>query len=192
MKSIYSLVPFVSAVGAASLNYCPFLGPVYPAPKSLCTNTVFEAAKHNLSQSLDSIVSGNSSLLGFNYVSDTTSLAVQIWSTRSEKAEFEYYYTAPLTKNASTGVTAVDENTVFRIGSGSKLWTVFLLLIEKGDAVWSDRVVKWVPELATAAKELGSGFDSINHVNWNEVTLFELATQLSGIARDCRLCSLPP
>lgn len=186
MKSIYTIVPLFSVVGATSLNYCPLLGAVYPAPRTLCNDTAFQAAKHNISISLDAIVAGNSSLLGSTYVSNTTSLSVQIWSTRDSKPEFEYYYTSPLTKNASVGVTAVDEDTVFRIGSASKLWTVLLLLIEKGDAVLSDRVVKWVPELAHAAREIGRDFDRINHVDWNEVTLFELASQLSGIARDCR------
>lgn len=190
MKSIYNLVPFFCVAGAASVNYCPLLGAVYPSPKTLCNDTAFQTVKHNLSLSLDEIVAGKSSLFGSTYVSNTTSLSVQIWSTRSSNPEFEYYYTSPLTKNASVGVTEVDENTVFRIGSASKLWTVLLLLIEKGDTVLSDRVVKWVPELADAARELGQDFDGINHVDWSEVTLFELASQLSGIARDCEFSFL--
>ncbi|CRG89351.1 hypothetical protein PISL3812_06387 [Talaromyces islandicus] len=184
MKSIYTLIPLFGAVGAKSLNYCPLLGAVYSTPKTLCKDAAFQEAKHNISLSLDAIVAGKSSLLGSTYVSDTTSLSVQIWSTSDSKPEFEYYYTSPLTKNARVGVTEVNEDTVFRIGSASKLWTVLLLLIENGDAVLSDRVVKWVPELAAAAKEIGRDFDRINHVDWNEVTLFELASQLSGVARD--------
>ncbi|KAH8698897.1 beta-lactamase/transpeptidase-like protein [Talaromyces proteolyticus] len=189
MKMNYiHIFSFFSLASAVSKNYCPLLGPVYPTPKSLGTDSAFHAAKQNISSTLDAVVAGNSSLLGSTYNTNTTSLSVQLWSTNDSTPLFEYYYTSPLTRSSSIGVTDVDEDTVFRIGSASKLLTVLLLLIEKGDVVLSDHVVKWVPELADAAKQLRCNatdrWDRIDHVQWEELTLRDLATQLSGISRD--------
>lgn len=80
-------------------------------------------------------------------------------------------------------MTQVDENTVFRIGSASKLWTVFTFLASAGEASLYDPVTKWVPELQTAA--VGAD-DAVDFVRWEDVTIQELASHLSGVGRDCK------
>lgn len=98
---------------------------------------------------------------------------------------FQYFYTSPATANASTGVTQVDENTVFRIGSASKLWTVYTLLASAGETSLYDPVTKWVPELQAAAVAAGTN-DAVDYVRWEDVTLQELASHLAGMGRDCK------
>lgn len=82
-------------------------------------------------------------------------------------------------------MTQVDENTVFRIGSASKLWTVYTLLASAGEASLHDPVTKWVPELQAAAAAAGAD-DAVDFVRWEDVTLQELASHLAGVGRDCK------
>ena len=81
----------------------------------------------------------------------------------------------------------LDKNTVFRVGSVSKLLTVYTLLTEVGMKYMNDPVTKWVPELARAAKK-GKG-DPTRQVQWNEVTIRQLCGHMSGVNRNCKYCS---
>ncbi|PLB39806.1 serine hydrolase domain-containing protein, partial [Aspergillus candidus] len=88
----------------------------------------------------------------------------------------------------TTGVRHVDKDTVFRIGSGSKLWTVLLLLKEMGDRVFSHPVGAYVPELLEAAEKFRhnktAANDQANLMRWDEVTVGELASHMAGVTRD--------
>lgn len=78
----------------------------------------------------------------------------------------------------------MDENSVYRIGTLSQMFTVYAFMIAAGKEHWSESVTKWVPELANASQTLN---DQSKYVDWNTVTLGDLAGHLSGIARDCKL-----
>ncbi|RAL15086.1 serine hydrolase domain-containing protein [Aspergillus homomorphus CBS 101889] len=174
------LASLLSSVLGAPSNYCPLLGPVFPPARAISTSSAFLSAKNNISAALDSAIAGTSPLNSV-YNPNTTSFAIQVFSKYDAEPLFESYYTAP-NVNASVGVQTVDENTVFRIGSGSKVWTVLLMLIERGDAVFREPVAKYVPEIrAWSNRPHGNEIDS---VRWNEVTIGELASHLAGIPRD--------
>lgn len=80
----------------------------------------------------------------------------------------------------------MDANSIYRIGSVSKLLTVYAFLIHEGFARDGDSVTKFIPELAETAKgNLMS--DNGRLVNWTDVTVGDLASQLGGITRDCKL-----
>ncbi|OJK03391.1 hypothetical protein ASPACDRAFT_49592 [Aspergillus aculeatus ATCC 16872] len=179
-----SLLAFLCPlVLAASPEYCPLLGPIFPAPRALSTSSAFLAAKNNISSALEAAIAGTSPL---NDVFDpnTTSFAIQVFSTDDAEPLFESYYTAP-NVNTSVGASVVNENTVFRIGSGSKLWTILLLLIERGVTVFRDPVAKYVPEIRKlSTKPPGNEIDS---VRWKEMTIGQLASHLAGIPRDSTL-----
>ncbi|PYI28273.1 beta-lactamase/transpeptidase-like protein [Aspergillus indologenus CBS 114.80] len=165
---------------AASPNYCPPLGPIFPPPRALSTSSAFLAAKNNISLALEAAIAGTSPLNDI-FNPNNTSFAIQVFSTDDAEPLFESYYTAP-NVNTSVGVGVVDANTVFRIGSGSKIWTVLLILIERGDTVFRDPVAKYVPEIRRlSTKPPGNEIDS---VRWNEVTIGQLASHLAGIPRD--------
>ena len=97
-----------------------------------------------------------------------------------------YQYSAPLTKNSSQGVSEIDSNTIYRLGSTSKLLTVYAYLAVVGDASWNDRITKYIPQLKEYALEQAGGqaSDTIGYYSWSEVTIGSLASQLSGIPRD--------
>lgn len=71
---------------------------------------------------------------------------------------------------------------MYRVGSLSKLLTVYTLLVEVGDENLDQPVTKYVPELAGAAKE-GSEIDT---TRWEDITIRALGSHLAGILRDCK------
>ena len=110
--------------------------------------------------------------------------------TTDDGVLWQHKYTSPklLTVN-TTGVKEVDENTVHRIGSISKMLTVYTFLVQIGDGVWNDPVTKYIPELRSSASDTASR--SVYHVDWNEVTVGSLASFESGLMRDCKYSHHP-
>jgi len=87
-----------------------------------------------------------------------------------DENEMEYYYygvTAPYEK-------PIDENTLFEIGSVTKVFTTLILadMVEKGEINLNDPIDKFLPEdVSTPSKE------------GRTITLFDLATHSSGLPR---------
>lgn len=163
-----------------SPGYCPPLGSIFPAPKQLRADLGFSSACNKLNAALNKYVeSVNQSLAG---------LSLQIFDANHASPLFSFASTSS-SINTTLGVAEVDEDTVFRMASVSKLWTVLLILIEKGFAPFSDPITKYVPELRDEAIQMSLNAtkieDKIDFVSWDEVTVGELASQLTGIAREC-------
>lgn len=178
----------LSVIGSAEYtDYCPLLGPVFPPPKLQPGSSTFTRAKHDISKAFGNASEALSNS-GINL--NNTSLSLQVFSA-GDSDLFHFSHTAPSIRNATKGVREVDQDTVFRIGSCSKVWTMLLLLIEMGDAVLRDPVVKYIPELRYASEELrhnaAARANGVNTVDWDEVTIGELASHLAGITRDCRI-----
>ncbi|UPL02815.1 hypothetical protein LCI18_013749 [Fusarium solani-melongenae] len=148
---------------------CPLLGPVFPpVQKGLAKSAAVKTAVARLTDELNEVVKKGT---------DTT-LYVQAFSGTDKI--FSYGYVPPSTSGSLTSGT-LDENTVFRIGSVSKLITVYALLAEFGMERLNDPVTRWVPELARAINHRD---DSVNSPRWNEVTIGQLASHMSGIERN--------
>ncbi|KAL9570375.1 hypothetical protein ACKAV7_005486 [Fusarium commune] len=87
----------------------------------------------------------NGTLEGFN-----TTFYIQAFS--ASDTLFQHGYVPPSMKGFLTS-GSLNEDTVFRVGSVSKLLTVYTLLAEVGMKRMNDPVTKWVPELAHAARK---------------------------------------
>jgi CubicO group peptidase (beta-lactamase class C family) len=61
--------------------------------------------------------------------------------------------------------------------------------MELGDGHWNDPITRYVPELKQAQSNY-SASSAIDSVQWEEVTLGELASHMAGITRDGNLPSL--
>ena len=108
---------------------------------------------------------------------NTTSLSLQIVTASEQAPLFEFYHKA--TEHVFVGTDAGDEldgETVLRIGSVTKMFTVYALLLKCGFHCFDDPITKHVPELL---QENASG------ANWEDITVGALASQMSGIGRDC-------
>lgn len=178
---IFSVLALVGRCHA--INYCPLLGAVYPAPQNISSNALAKSTVASLTAALDQAVRKNKTTYG-NFSSASNSFSISVVSTNEDKPIFQYQHTARQLDNAST--TSVTGDTMFRIGSVSKLFTVFALLLQKGTILFDDPVTRYIPELADIAETQASGmFDPVSQVAWKDVTIGALASHLAGIGRDC-------
>ncbi|GMG13577.1 unnamed protein product [Aspergillus oryzae] len=51
------------------------------------------------------------------------------------------------------------------------------------DAIWHDPVTKYLPELIT--KSANAKQDPVRYVDWEDITVGQLASHMAGLSRDC-------
>jgi CubicO group peptidase (beta-lactamase class C family) len=143
-----------------AVQYCPPAGiPLLPLP-NLSIAPPFDTEP--LKAALDRL---NADAILFN--TSSTSYSVSI--TTTEDTVFEYHWTAP-NVNSTVGVSEVNGDTIYRIFSVTKLFTVLSALLQEGLDI-DDLVSKHVPQLEGSK-------------NFENTTLRMLASHLSGAARD--------
>jgi hypothetical protein len=153
---------------------CPLEGPVFPKPLQLAKSEAIRAAVASLTSTFNGITDSAQ-----NY-----SFALEVFSAYDPDPIFSVLHTAPkLATLNTTGVKTVDADTVFRLGSLTKIYTVYLFLINAGDKIWNEPITKYVPEL----QALAGRSDPVEYIAWDKVTIGGLATQMTGIPRDCEL-----
>lgn len=159
--------------GTSVAQNCPLLGPAYPVPTDLASPSFIAAAAQ-----FEKILKSNTAI-----DHERVSFAVQVYSsTSSDTPIYEQYNTAPYLNSSNVG-----PDTLFRIHSISKVMTVYTIISKLGHRYWDEPVTKYVPELDTVPRR-----DGIGSPDWSEVTLGSLASQMSGISRDCMQASLSP
>ncbi|KAJ5545095.1 hypothetical protein N7535_006518 [Penicillium sp. DV-2018c] len=175
MRSLWLLGSLALVARAHKPTGCPILGAAYPAPTALSQDPLFLSTAQNLTARLNEAID--------NGTLPSISFAVQIFSGDEDDAAYGFYLTDEVVKTGSVGVREVDENTIFRIGSISKLWTMFLYMTLNGTRYFNEPVAKYVPELRVNY-QAAQAADAIDDVSWSEVTIGELASHQAGIARD--------
>ncbi|KAI0101490.1 beta-lactamase/transpeptidase-like protein [Nemania sp. FL0031] len=153
---------------------CPLEGPVFPKPLQLAKSEAIKAAVANLTDTFKGITDD-----ARNY-----SFALEVFSAYDPVPLFSVLHTAPkLAELNTTGVRTVDENTVFRLGSLTKIYTMYVFLINAGDKMWNEPITNYVPELQAMANRS----DPVTKTAWDKITIGGLATQMTGIPRDYAL-----
>lgn len=156
---------------AAPDQYCPPFGPVLPSPRYPSTNAAVQEATRGFESTVNNVTST------FQY----SAVSISIRSIHEANPFFTTHYTPPIADPRSARV--VDSQTVFRIGSASKVFTVLAVLKLPGVSL-DDRVTKYVPELRDMAVNTPD-LDSFPVPAWDDVTLGALASHLGGIGVDC-------
>lgn len=177
----------LGAVPALAKLNCPLYGLDYPTPTSLLSAPGVQAAAAALDtvfpQYIDN-ATGNLSIGAEHF-----SYSVEVFAASEDKPLWSHYWTAPnLRELNSTGVSKVDGDTVYRLGSVTKVYTVLAFLAEVGDSSWNEPITKYVPELRAMADEArvnGATSHSILTTDWDAITIGALASQMSGLTRDC-------
>ncbi|KAL2072807.1 hypothetical protein VTL71DRAFT_12150 [Oculimacula yallundae] len=181
-KNLYllgALLPFA----AQAKDNCPLLGAEFPAPKNLSSSPSFQAAIANLTQLLSQAqTSGNTSYGPFDAVN--TSYSVGFFSIHESQPLFINHYGAPSLAKNKYGVKTVDSNSVYRIGSVSKLMTAYTALIACGLDILNQPITDFIPELEQAAQTQDAASNSIDFPSWDEITLGDIASHQAGIGRD--------
>ncbi|KEF53924.1 uncharacterized protein A1O9_09719 [Exophiala aquamarina CBS 119918] len=145
------------ALPGASVFYpCPFIGPTYLQPTNLSKDPTIKAAAGNTTAVLlDAIATG---LLE----NQTTAFSLTAFSTSDEKSTpfYTFHQTPPILAEAPLGVKNVTGDTVYRVGSLSKVLTVNAHLVADGFKHFQDPIKSTV---------------------WDDITLQALASHMGGI-----------
>ncbi|KAK7729492.1 hypothetical protein SLS57_001978 [Botryosphaeria dothidea] len=171
-------------IAGATTQNCPFSGQIFPSPSSPGSSSAINAAHSSLKSQLDAALQpGARNPLGIQLNGDF--LSIGVFSTAdgngsSDGTLFDYHYAVPGQANATAGAKT-DRNTIFRIGSISKLLTVYTLLVERGDLDWNQPITKFIPGLTDSDNDDDEDF---SRIRWDDITIGALASHLSGIARD--------
>lgn len=175
LGALMSQLPFSGAKES-----CPLYGPLFPRPTNLLQSPVIYGVAATLNDVFFKSIDNDTST-----GSEHFSYAVEVFTGSEDWPLWSRYWTAPNLKSLnSTGVTKVDTNTVFRLGSVTKIFTVLTFLATVGDGIWNDPITKHLPEIEEiASKASGS---PIFTTDWESITIGSLASQMSGLIRDCR------
>ncbi|KAI1458684.1 beta-lactamase/transpeptidase-like protein [Annulohypoxylon moriforme] len=169
--------------GVFAKQNCPLYGLGYPKPTNLLEDPEIKKA----ATSLDSVF-----LEYFDHSNKTKSgnfsYSVEIFSADDEEPLWSHYWTAPNLKGLnSTGVAEVDGDTVYRLGSVTKIITMLTFLAEAGDSLWNEPIANYIPEIAALVVDGADNAHSISTTDWQSITLGALASQMSGLERDYAL-----
>ncbi|KAF2797455.1 beta-lactamase/transpeptidase-like protein [Melanomma pulvis-pyrius CBS 109.77] len=107
-----------------------------------------------------------------------TSFSVEV--TSSKESLWSYHHTARERNASRPDIPTVNSDALYRIASISKIFTVLGVLYQHaaGNMSLDDPIDKYIAELK--GEQEGS-------IPWKDITLRSLASQLSGIPRDCVL-----
>ncbi|KAI2468653.1 beta-lactamase/transpeptidase-like protein [Annulohypoxylon bovei var. microspora] len=173
--------------GVFAKQNCPLYGLGYPKP----TNLLVQPGIKTAATALDSVFS--------EYIdhsnetkSDSFSYSVEVFSVDDEEPLWSHHWTASnLETLNSTGVTKVDGDTVYRLASVTKVFTILTFLAEAGDTLWNEPIANYIPEIAAFVEAGADNSHSISSTNWESITMGSLASQMSGLARDWS-AEIPP
>jgi CubicO group peptidase (beta-lactamase class C family) len=161
---IAPLLPIVSLAAYQPADECPVLGPTFPSD--------FDPLQ---SKSIQDAIAGFPKLVDALFESTinkaNASFHIDVFSTYTNKSIYSYSHVGDTHKEALTA-GKLDDETIFRIGSVSKLLTMSTLLNTAGLDVLRDPVTKYLPELG--------GNTERNQIIWEEVTVGALAMQQGG------------
>lgn len=177
---VVALISLFTCTAAQTSPSTPLLGPTVPPPKSVFSLKAIQQATITFSEILENALSEGESEYG-PLDNHSTSFYISIFSLHETKPIFSFPFEGPGLRGSLTS-ESLDENTIFRLGSLSKLLTVYTLLTTVGTQYLDDPVTKWVPELASAA--VLKDQNPIRNVKWEEITIEALGSHMAGIIRD--------
>ena len=162
-----ALIAALSSLVVAGAAKSHDASPAFPVPAWTHGAEDLETAFDTIADRLSALVSDR------KY--DTSSFSIEI--TSNTKTVWTQYHTARKQNETRPGVRHVSGDSVYRIASITKTFTVLALLYQQsaGNLSLDDPVSRYVAELA----EPDSG-----EIPWKDITLRSLASQLSGIPRE--------
>ncbi|KAL6788831.1 beta-lactamase/transpeptidase-like protein [Trichoderma sp. SZMC 28012] len=163
----FAAIAVGASVTSATIKTCPPLGIVLPPAQAPSSNEAVTTATKKLTAILESKFSSQLNSSGISLV---------VKSTHEDVPLFTYHFTPPVL--SGIGTTAINENTIFRVGSLSKLFPA-LAALQTSSIHMDDLVLKYIPEFKTA---VATG--SVEAIPWDDITVDSLMTHLSGLATD--------
>ena len=99
-------------------------------------------------------------------------------------SQLQFHYTSPEIPNSTNGTHKVDEDSIYRIASLTKLFTVLTGLLNLNDTDWDRSFTDIFPTLAEFAQTNPGEDNPVYTIQWDKITPSALAAQISGVTRD--------
>ncbi|KAJ5806218.1 uncharacterized protein N7503_003820 [Penicillium pulvis] len=167
-----------------TVGFADYLGPTYPPPVDLSSQqSLVTAAWKNLTTTLDSYLKRNPSGSATTAVSriQNTTFSTNIFSIHdSNAAKLQYHWTSPEIASSKNGTNKVNGDSIYRMASATKLYTTYAGMIALTEEEWNLPLTQINPLFAEA---IAKSEDPIWNVEWDKVTPWALASQISGIPR---------
>jgi len=144
---------------------CPILGPNFASDFNISQSNFTAKAIDEFPTIVEQLFESGQLL------SNVTAFYIDVFSTQTKASIYNYAYSAELLKPALTA-GLLDDSTIMRIGSVSKLFTVYTLLNAAGIDIFQDHVTDYLPEL--------KGNTEPGKIKWDEITVGALASQQGG------------
>ncbi|EFR00001.1 hypothetical protein MGYG_03008 [Nannizzia gypsea CBS 118893] len=184
---LFCILIFVSS--GLSFTPCPLLGPAFPEFTLDTSSEVLTSALKGLTETFDQLVLEGNGDHG-QIFPNTTSFSLSLFSVNEGNASdqpyfFDYHYTAPPLKSHPVG-----KDSIYLIGGLTKIFTVWTILIEAGDRIWNTPVTEYIPELADVVNRRDGEQDPVSYVDWETITVGQLASHMAGISRGSSMPNL--
>ncbi|KAF2422980.1 beta-lactamase family protein, partial [Tothia fuscella] len=160
------------------------LGPRFPPTTGIGSKeSIVADAWKNVSAVFDSYLTGDRSkspelLTGL----ENLTFSLGLWSLHDPSAlSLQYHYTSKEVKDGP-GVDKVDADSIYRVASLSKLFTVFAGLLSFEHGEWDRPITDFISGLTKDSLNRSST-NPIRSVQWEDVTLKALAAQIAGVPR---------
>ncbi|KAJ5907182.1 uncharacterized protein N7473_004098 [Penicillium subrubescens] len=168
---VASLLGFAASSSAATIvaiDEVPLIGPAFISNFDPSNSTAIHTAKSKFPRLIENLFSKgtlNKTDLAFS---------VDVFSAATNKSIYSYSHVG---KDANHTLTAgvLNDKTIARIGSVTKLFTAYALIAKGGMEVLSQPVTKFLPELAGNSSD-----DRLLRLRWEDITVGALAAQQAG------------
>ncbi|KAJ5306780.1 hypothetical protein PENANT_c003G08796 [Penicillium antarcticum] len=100
--------------------------------------------------------------------------SIDIFSAATNDSLYRYTHVGEDMKETLTAGT-LNDKTISRTGSVTKLFTVYAILVKAGIGCFSDPITKYLPELGGNASS-----DPLERIRWDDITVGALASQQAG------------
>lgn len=164
--------------GAPKFYPCPFVGPRYAKPVSIENDNTLKGALDNITATIEAGLASGS------LENQTTAMSLTAFSTSDEQSTpfYSFHHTPPSLAELGLGVETITGDSVYRIGSVSKVITVYALLVANGFKQWQSPITDFLQEI----RRDDSSDDTTVATVWEDVTLEALAAHLGGIGVECK------
>jgi CubicO group peptidase (beta-lactamase class C family) len=146
---------------------CPNPGPAFPNPGLTGNLPAVKQFSADLTATLSAALLRADSGTGGN----ATSFSIELTSAT------DTLWTAHHTADELAQPHTVTGDSVFRIASISKMFTVLTVLMQKNMCL-EDPITKYIPELRKGGKG--------DTLQWDKITIRDLASQVGGLFRNCK------
>lgn len=159
-----------------------FSGPSFPPPADLAGDqSLVKAAWKSLTAAFETGLGGTSANgSSFPETVRNFTFSVGLFSVHDPDAtSLQFHYTSPEIAASTLGTKKVDDNTIYRVASVTKVFTVLAGLLSLTDEQWERPLSDILPALSAQGSDGG-----VLSTPWDKITMRALAAQLGGVPRD--------